>query len=428
MTNSFYTSVYQYGNRMLVRGYEDGKAFSRKVEFKPTLFIDSAKTNQTTEWKTLSGKPVYPIQPGSIKDCKNFLEEYKDVHGFGVHGLNQYEYQFISDTYTDEIFPDTSSIRICTLDIETKTEMGFPNIQTANEEILLISMMDYRTKRIVTFGCNEFKTTRKDIRYVKCASEKQMLQQFIKFWQFNCPEVITGWNVNGFDIPYLIRRCRYLDIDCENLSPWGIIRDEKTYYNGEATEIFSLAGIAILDYLELYKKFTFTPRETYRLDHIAEVELGENKLENPYESFKEFYTNDPQLFTEYNIHDVYLVDKLEDRLKLITLVFTLAYKAKVNFIDVFSPVRTWDILIYNYLRNKKVVVPTKTHSQSAPFVGGYVKDPIAGLHKWVASFDLTSLYPSIIMGYNMSPETIVPISEFDEIESLVDDEIKRRNI
>jgi len=430
MTNSFYTSVFQYGNRLLVRGYEEGVAFSRKVEFQPTLFVDSKKSGQTSKWKTLDGKTVYPVKPGSIKECKDFIEQYKDVHGFGIYGLNQYDYQYISETYPGDLAPDTSKIKIVTLDIETKSEYGFPNIQTANEEVLLISVMDNLTKNVVTFGCNDFVNTRTDVKYIKCSSEKQLLQQFIVFWRQNYPDVVTGWNVNGFDIPYLIRRCRYLAIDCDNLSPWGIINDyTKTRDTGiragvnspkgETITTYSLSGIAILDYMELYKKFTFTARESYKLDYIAEVELNENKLNNPYDSFKEFYTNDPQLFTEYNIHDVYLVDKLEDRLKLIVLAYTLAYKAKVNFTDVYSPVRTWDILIYNYLLDKKITIPFKTASKSAPFVGGYVKDPIAGYHKWVASFDLTSLYPHIIMGYNMSPETITDTQLYVPIDDLV---------
>ena len=412
MNISFYTSVVQYGNRMLVRGFEHGKRFSRKVDFTPTLFVDAKKTGESS-WKTLDGKTVYPINPGTIRDCKEFIEQYKDVHGFGIYGMNQYEYQYIADNYHGTLSPDTSKIKIFTVDIETKTEYGFPNIQTANEEILLISVMDYASKAIVTFGCGDYTPSKPNVRYVKCSSESQLLNLFAQFWNKNYPDVVTGWNVNNFDIPYIIRRMRYLGINAEILSPWSMIRDSNAWVNEEKVAIFSIPGIAILDYMELYKKFTFTSRESYKLDHICEVELGENKLENPYDTFKEFYTKDFQRFSDYNVHDVYLVDKLEDRLKLITLAFTLAYKAKVNFEDVYSPVRTWDVLIYNYLRDKNVAIPFKRESKAVPFEGGYVKDPIAGLHKWVASFDLTSLYPHIIMQYAMSPENLVDRHSFN---------------
>jgi DNA polymerase elongation subunit (family B) len=420
-----YTSVFQYGNRILVRGYDhNGKPYKQKVEFEPTLFVDSKKTDQTSEWKTLEGKTVYPIKPGSIKECKEFVERYKDVSGFGIYGLNQYDYQYIADRYPGEIIADTSLIKICTVDIETKTEFGFPIVQEANEEILLISLMDNHTKQIRTYGCTDFIMEGYDndnVTYVKCASEKQMLEMFLQYWMLNTPDVITGWNVLKFDMTYIINRIRRLGLEAEKLSPWGMIRDQKDRETGDIH--YSIPGIAILDYMELYKKFTFTARESYRLDFIAEVELGENKLENKFDTFKEFYTNDWDNFVKYNIHDVYLVDKLEDRLKLIILATILAYKAKVNFEDVYSPVRTWDILIYNYLGDKNIAVPMKSASRAVPFVGGFVKDPIAGLHNWVCSFDLTSLYPHIIMGYNMSPETIsdltVPVSVDDLVSKSI---------
>lgn len=419
MDQTFYTSVYKYNNRLLVRGIKEGIQFSTRINYTPTLFIEGKKSEDKSNWKTLDGKSVYPIQPGTMRDCKNYIEEYKDVHGFSVHGLDQYEYQYISDTYINELNPDTSLIKIYTIDIETKTENGFPDVAIANEEIILISVMDNNSKKVMTFGTLEYKNYSSNVKYIKCDNEQMMLRQFLTFWSNNYPDVVTGWNITTFDIPYLIRRLQYLNLEAETISPWNILRETKTYVNDEQIDIYGIPGIAILDYLELYKKFTFTPRESYKLDHIAEVEVKENKLDNPFETFREFYSNDPQRFVDYNIHDVYLVDKLEDRLKLIKLAFTLAYKAKINYEDVYSPVKTWDILIYNYLREKSIVVPFKKSSKSSNFVGGYVKEPLAGYQKWVASFDLTSLYPHIIMGYNMSPETITETQLYVPIDDLV---------
>lgn len=416
---NMYTNVYQYGNKILVRGYKDGRQFNRKVDFFPTLFVDSKKSDQDSDWKTLDGKTVYPVKPGTIKETKEFLELYKDVHNFNIFGMTQYDYQYIAEEYPGDVSYEPSLIKIYTVDIETETEYGFPNVMTANERILLISVMDNTTKGIVTFGWKDYKPAKSKVKYVKCDDEVSMMKKFLQFWNNNCPDVITGWNVNYFDIPYIIRRARYLNADDSLLSPWKFIRDIKKYDGEEKIELFGIPGIAILDLYELYRKFTFTPRESYKLDYIAEVELGENKLENPYDSFKDFYTKEWDKFVDYNIHDVYLVDKLEDRLKLITLAFTLAYKAKVNFEDVYFPVRTWDILIYNYLKDKNIVIPLKSTSKSSAFVGGYVKEPLAGMHKWVASFDLTSLYPHIIMGYNMSPETLTNTQLYVPIDDLV---------
>ena len=267
--------------------------------------------------------------------------------------------------------------------------------------------------------------TREDARYIKSVDESMMLRTFIDFWQRNCPDVITGWNINGFDIPYLVNRIRLLlgDDAVQKLSPWNLVNDKKMYVNGKDIKGYSFVGISTLDYLELYKKFTYTNHESYRLDYIAQYELGSKKLENPFETFKEFYTEDWDKFVKYNIHDVELVDQLEDKMKLIELVYTMAYNAKINFEDVYSPVRMWDVIIYNYLRDRNIVIPLKEdNTKSEAFEGAYVKDPLVGQHKWVASFDLNSLYPHLIMQYNMSPETLSDTRLDLNVEKLLNNE------
>tara|TARA_B110000902_G_scaffold46144_1_gene52078 strand:+ start:1656 stop:3470 length:1815 start_codon:yes stop_codon:yes gene_type:complete len=171
---------------------------------------------------------------------------------------------------------------------------------------------------------------------------------------------------------------------------------------------WDIMGVSVLDYLDLYRKHTFVRRESYKLDYIGEVELGENKHENPYDTFKEFYQKDYQQFIEYNIQDVELVDKLEDKMKLIELHLTMAYEAKVNYQDCFGQVRMWDTIIFNHLKSKNIVAPAQIETKkSMGYEGAYVKDPIVGFHDWIVSFDLNSLYPHLIMQYNISPETMV---------------------
>jgi DNA polymerase elongation subunit (family B) len=410
MTNSFYTSVYRMGNKLLVRGYNNEKPFSRKVDFTPTLYIDAKKpTSAPSEWKILDGTTVYPINPGTMRDCKDFIDSYKDVHGFNVHGINQYEYQYISETYPEDLSPDVSKIKIVSIDIETTAEYGFPNIEQANEEILLITLKDKSSKKFITFGIKPFENTEGGVyRYSK--DEPSMLKDFMNFWQQNYPDVVTGWNINFFDTPYLVRRMtRLLGADFANkLSPWGIVNERRIHVKGNEEIAYDIAGISFLDYLDLYKKYTYTTQESYRLDHIAYVELGEGKLENPYENFVDFYTKAWDTFVKYNIRDTELVDRLEDKMRLIETHLTLAYTAKINYDDVFSPVKMWDMIIYNHLLKRKIVIQHKSSSgKSEKFEGAYVKDPLIGQHKWVASFDLNSLYPHLIMQYNISPETLV---------------------
>ena len=172
---------------------------------------------------------------------------------------------------------------------------------------------------------------------------------------------------------------------------------------------YNIGGISQLDYLDLYKKFTYKAQESYRLDYIAEVELGQKKLDHSeFDTFKDFYTKGWQKFCAYNIKDVELVDRLEDKMKLIELALTMAYDAKVNYNDVFSQVSMWDTIIYNYLKDRNIVIPPKTKSEkSEKYAGAYVKEPVPGVYDWVVSFDLTSLYPSLIMQFNISPETLL---------------------
>src|SRR6056300_1320383 len=435
MTN-FYTSVVQHGNSLLVRGYRDGQQYKTKANFSPTLYIKTTD-NRPSEWKTLDGIPVHPVKQDSIRLSREFVDRYKGVEGFEVFGQTQYVYQFISEYWPNTIKYDPEMIKVFSIDIETATEEGFPNIELANEEILLITVKDNYNKKIATFGTREYNNTRDDVKYIRCIDEQQMLKEFIVFWQNNYPDVLTSWNIYGFDIPYLVNRMnRILGESMTNrLSPWGIIRDKKIYANGNNIQSYDFIGISTLDYLDLYKKFTYKNQESYRLDYIAEVELGENKLTNNFDTFKDFYTQDWQRFVDYNIHDTELVDRLEDKMKLIELVYTLAFESKINFNDVYSPVRMWDMIIYNYLRDRKIIIPTKSDESEKPtaFEGAYVKDPLVGQHKWVASFDLNSLYPHLIMQYNISPETLTDEKISCTVDKLLNKEVdteyaKRRNL
>ncbi len=330
-------------------------------------------------------------------------------------------------------------IKVFTIDIETETESGFPDIRSANEEILLITVKDLNQKKIVTFSQTKYGTyakTRSDLTVVNCSDEQQMLKEFMIWWQQNYPDAITGWNTDFFDVPYMVRRIsRELgESFAKKLSPWGLISERKTFIKGNEEIHYDISGISQLDYLELYKKYTYTKQESYRLDYIAEQELGDKKKENPGEDFKDFYTRFWDKFVEYNIHDVELVDRMEDKMRLMELHLTMAYNAKINPQDVYSQVRMWDSIIYNHLRARNIVIPQKTHSgKDAQFEGAYVKDPIIGQHKWVASFDLNSLYPHLIMQYNISPETLTHEKLSVTVDKLLNQEIdtthcKRRDL
>ena len=404
----FYTNVEQAGNRLLVRGYEGGSPFSYRVPYNPTLYVAS---KNYSDWKTLEGDCVEPLKLGSINDAKEFIKKYREVDDFDIYGNTRYLYQYIVEEHPeDEIRYDTSKIRIFNIDIETAAENGFPDIESADQEILAISIKDSYTGRIVVFGARPFDNTDSEVDYMHFRTEESMLSAFLQYWNENYPDVITGWNVQLFDIPYIARRVTRIlgEKAAKSLSPWKLISSREIYIKGRKQIAYDLPGISTLDYLELYRKFTYTNQESYRLDHICLVELGERKLDHSeYDTFKEFYEKNWQKFIEYNIHDVRLVDKLDDKMKLLDLAFTMAYDAKVNYEDVFSQVRMWDNYIYCELNKRKIAIPPKRDAlKDAKYAGAYVKEPKAGRYDWVVNFDLNSLYPHLIMQYNISPETL----------------------
>jgi len=403
----FYKNVDQVGDRILVRGCDGYKEVRFRDEFRPTLYVKSKKESKFT---TLYGEHVRPIQPGGIRDCKQFCQQYEDVDGFEISGNQAYLYQWISDNFPGEVDYDPSKIRVFTIDIETAAENGFPDIESADQEILLISVKDSFTGLYHVWGSKPFTNKHSDVSYTQCAHEQELLQKYLAWWIENYPDVITGWNVQLFDVPYICNRlARVLgDKQTKFFSPWKLLSSREIYIQGRKNISYDVSGITVLDYLDLYRKFTYTNQESYRLDHIALVELGSKKLDHSeFDTFKEFYTQDWQKFVEYNIHDVRLVDQLEDKMKLMDLAFTLAYDAKVNLEDVFSQVRMWDSIIYNYLRKKNIVIPPKIKNQkSDKYAGAYVKEPKPGRYDWVVNFDLNSLYPHLIMQYNISPETL----------------------
>ncbi len=409
----FYTNVHPHGNQLLVRYISGTKRKAEKIPFKPSVWVTKGKGE--TPYKTLKGHPAYKIQQGSIKDAKDFVHRYNDV--MEVHGQTQWHYQYMHDEFKDDIEWDKELIKIWSIDIETETEEGFPNIERANEKLLLITLQDNHSKEIITFGTKEYTGDEKqhnNWRYVYCRDEKILFHKFLDYWIENYPDVITGWNSQFFDLAYLWRRmCHVIGEDhARRLSPWKIVHEREIFVKGNKEFAIAIAGIAQLDYLDLYKKYTYTAQESYRLDNIAFVELGQKKLDHSeYATFSEFYRNDWNKFVDYNVIDTVLVDRLEDKMKLIELQLTMAYNAKINYDDVFSQVRMWDMIVHNYLMKVNVVIPPKSNEdKKTKFEGAFVKEPLIGLHKWVASFDLNSLYPHLIMQYNISPETLQPES------------------
>ena len=405
---NFYKNVIEHRGKLLIRGIHEGKEYKNKIDFQPTLY---GITQEKTNFKTLKGQHLKPINFGSISKAREFKKTYNTGNS-PLYGMDRYQYQYIANEYPEDMIFDKDQIKIFTVDIECTAENGFPDIDNPTEELLAITVKNQSNKQIITWGIGEFKTDRSDVTYIRCKNEKSLIMEFMKFWIKNYPDVITGWNTKFFDIPYLFNRIRNIVDEkvLKKFSPWNIVEKETVFVRGRPQIYYNIFGISMLDYLDLYQKFIPTKQESYKLDYIGKVELGLPKDDNPYDTFREWYTKDYQSFIDYNIKDVEIVDQLEDKLKLIELVLTMAYEAKVNYTDVFSQVRMWDMLIYNYLKKDNVMIPPKQDNiKDDKYEGAYVKDPITGMHNWIVSFDINSLYPHLIMQYNISPEKIIGV-------------------
>lgn len=411
----FYTSVDRHGNNILFRGYKNGKPIKKKVEYYPTFYVPS---KEDTGLKTLEGHNVMPHSPGTMRECYQWAQENKDVAGRRVYGTQNYVHQFISDMFLEGCQWDRSLINVTSIDIEVQSDQGFPEPAEARFPITAIALHSSTDNVYYCWGLGPYnvkKTINTDLRidYVQCQDEQELLKRFCAHWDRVQPDVLTGWNSRLFDTVYLINRLinTISESYAKLLSPWAILKPSTIEISGREVPVYDIVGIQQLDYLDLFKKFGYKygTQESYKLDAIANVVLGKKKIDySEYASLFDLYKYDHQKFIDYNIRDTALVDQLEDKLGLISLCMTISYKGLVNMAEAFGPVNLWDALIYNELRRNNIVVPPKeVKIKTRQIEGAYVKDPITGMHDWVVSFDVASLYPHIIMQYNMSPETII---------------------
>ena len=425
-----YTSVEQRFNKIYFRGYKDGKRVqTADAQHKPTLYVPG----QSTEYKSLFGESLTEIQFSDIREARDYVKSYSDV--MKIHGNDRYEYDFIHRNFRGELNVELSALSLLYLDIETTTGHGAIDTRNAPETVLLISCYSNKQAKMVTFGIEP--SNAKGTEYIQCTDEKDLLLKWINYCIEVDFDIMSGWNVVQFDMAYLGSRIIKLlgQRALDRLSPFGHVDAKLETIMDREYLRYEISGRTVLDMLDLYKKFRFINRPNFRLSYIAQVEIGDSKTENKYASFREHYEkgwNDtdagPDGFVSYNIQDVNLLVKLEDKLGLIYLAVTLAYLTKVNYSDVYSPVKTWESYILSTLYEENVFCPIKKHhSSDHQIVGGFVKDVVPGLYKWTGVLDATSLYPSFIMSLNMSPETIVDMVDGISINTLLNTDISNES-
>jgi DNA polymerase elongation subunit (family B) len=404
--NKQYTNFFLVRDNILYRGIEDNERVLRRVPYKPSLFVNST---QNSKWKTIFGQPVDKITFSSISEARDFVRTYENVENFNYYGNTKFHYAFISDEFENVIDYNMSNIVIANIDIEVGSDAGFAKPENPFEQIIAITVEI--SGRYVSFGCGEFIPKDDSVKYIRCQNEVELLSKFLEHWAYVSPDVITGWNVQFYDIPYLYNRIERVlgETDAKKLSPWKMATKKEIVYGNRPQLEIELCGISTLDYMDLYIRYQ-PKKESNKLNYIAYSELGEKKISyEDYGNLYNLYKSNFQLFMEYNIKDVELVKRLEEKLKLIEMVVALAYDAKVNFTDVFTQVRLWDTIIFNHLKANKIVLPKIIrNNKSSGYAGAYVKEVEPCSKDWVVSFDLNSLYPSLIAQMNISPECLVP--------------------
>ena len=416
MTN-FYTNALQYGNEILLRAVHGGERVQKRVPYSPYLFVKTNKPD--AKYRSIYGDPAEKIEFETMRDAKEFVKKYDGIRGFEYYGMTNFVYPFLNDEYPGDVQYSRQQVNVVSTDIETIAggeipdgsgrEYGFPDPSNPENPITAITLSNGRGD-YVFLSIENYKPHRENIKWVQATSEKDLLAKFLNEWKKMDPDIVTGWNIEAFDIPYLVNRiARVLGEDyAKEMSPWKRLRAQSQVNSmGQKYETYDIVGVAVMDYMLIYKKWSFKNQESYRLDFIASEELGMGKLDySEYGSLHELYLNDFQTYAEYNIRDTEIIDQLDEKMNLIDLVLAIAYNSKLNYSDAYTSVKMWDVIIHNHLMDQNIVVPQyEFDGNETEFVGGHVKTPIDGRHDWVASFDLNSLYPNLIAQYNISPDT-----------------------
>jgi len=404
----FFTTVDVVGDNVLCRGYKDGKPFKEEIKFSPTIYLPSKKMN--AGFKSIQDEPLEAFQPGSISECSNFIRKYENVSNFKYHGMTDWKYSFIADYFKGEVKYDFDTIRLAYIDIETDSEGGYGDVDKADKAVISVAI--YLKGQYYVLGLKDYTSTEKNIRYVKCKDENDLLTKLVQLWQVLAFDIITGWNIEQYDVPYLVNRItRTIGKDwARKLSPWQILKKRIIPTMRGDVNAYDIFGLVILDYLPLFKKFSDKKPENFKLNSVAVEVLGEAKTDySQFKGLNDLYKKDFKLFIDYNINDVGLIVRIEESENLIDLAVNMAMSAKINIIDVFKQTRIWDAIIYNFLLERKVIVPKRRHTgaEAEKIAGGAVREAVPGLYDWAVSLDLTSLYPSLIMQYNIGPETLV---------------------
>lgn len=395
------------------------------------IYYERAK-NLIHLWDDKSGYQTFPYRKYAYR--KDPYGQYRSMYGDKLTRISKWEKDESDELFESDV-PETTRVlvdiydndipsvghRVLTFDIEVEMISGLPNTKEAQNEITAIAAHDGATKLFDVFVLdkerkvkNNAKNFSKDGREVTLHifdNEKNLLLAFLNYYQEIDPTILTGWNIDFFDIPYLYNRIKNV---CGESHAKRMSRIGEAFWS-PYREKYSFGGVSVLDYIKLYKNYNYGLESSYTLNHIATKELGRGKIE--YEgSLDDLFENDLEKFIEYNIVDVDLVVAMDDKLKFIDLCRAICHAGFVPYEDYIYSSKFLEGACLAYLKKKGLVATNKPKDRNErmqalrdnneeKFIGAYVKEPIVGKYDWIYDLDLTSLYPSIIMTLNISPET-----------------------
>jgi DNA polymerase elongation subunit (family B) len=385
----------------------DGKRVVIDASYNPYLYVEiNSETNKKSIFNTSLKKKEFKNQYERSK----FIKESGTKRLFENLSVNQ---QFLIDTFWKDHESEDfikHDLKIGILDIETYSPDEFPIPEAANHPVNIITIFDSISKKYYSWGLKDYTNNDDEVIYKYCKDEKVLLKSFIDHCEKDYYDVLTGWNSNLFDLPYLINRIRNLlgDDEVNRLSPTKRVyfRSMRGQFGKEQIRWF-VDGVSCIDYLDVYKRFCLTNRDSYKLDNIGGIELGETKVDYGNTNLSSLADDNWQTFVDYNIQDVKLVVKLEKKLQYITLLRMLSH---IGLTTMEAAMGSMGVIVGACAirgKHRGQIIPTfiRPPDNGTQNEGAYVKDPVRGFQKYVVSFDANSLYPSTMITLNLSPET-----------------------
>ena len=388
---------------------ENGKRITLDSTFEPYIYLETNNHPDTTSiFNTKLKKKRFKNQA----ERSRYLKDNKVTRVFENLNIQQ---QFLIDTFWKENEKPEftkNDLKVLFIDIETYSPDEFPKPEDPQHPINVITVYDSIRKHFITWGLKPYNKKNESHTYIYCKTEKDLLSKFLSYFTSDYPDILSGWNSEFFDVPYIVNRITRIlgEDETKRLSPVGYIRPITfTGRFGREQVHWHLEGVSCVDYLDIYRRFCPTLRESYKLDAIGQTELGESKIDYGDTNLASLADDNWELFVDYNVQDVNLLVRLESKLQYLQLLRMIAYAGLTTFEGALGSLSVITGLCAIRARTRDQRIPTfnKTNTSEEQNAGAYVGEPRKGFQEHIVSFDANSLYPNVMITLNLSPETKV---------------------